>query len=307
MHFLLVGSLLFVVFDSLNENAAEAPKRIVVDDAALLTFLQLRAKAFLPEQFEARLDGLPAGELKRLIDDFVRQEALYREAKALGLDEKDFGVRQRMISQLEFINQGVVSSAIELADDDLEDHLERNKQRYYEPPKITLTHVYFGAERHGDEGARQRAQATLKELNGASSGKPVPFHVAPAHGDRFLYRQNYVNLEASEIKSHFGGEMQQQLFALQPDDKTWRGPFRSSYGYHLVLVTKQTDRYLPSIEELRQRLTVDVYQKKLDEELRRIESSVVESYSVELDDALKERLEADPFTEEDLEAADKPR
>ena len=307
MHFLLVGSLLFVVFDSLNENAAEAPKRIVVDDAALLTFLQLRSKAFLPEQFEARLVGLPAGELKRLIDDFVRQEALYREAKALGLDEKDFGVRQRMISQLEFINQGVVSSAIELADDDLEDHLERNKQRYYEPPKITFTHVYFGTERHGDEGARQRSQATLKELNGASSGKPVPFHVAPAHGDRFLYRQNYVNQEASEIKSHFGGEMQRQLFALQPDDKTWRGPFRSSYGYHLVLVTKQTDRYLPSIEELRQRLTVDVYQKKLDEELRRIESSVVESYSVELDDALKERLEADPFTEEDLEAADKPR
>ncbi len=301
VHFLLVGFLLFVVFRSLNENAAEAPKRIVVNDDSLVSLLQLRSKVFAPESFEARLDSLPAGELKRLIDDFVRQEALYREAKALGLDEKDFGVRQRMISQLEFINQGVVSSAIELADDDLKDYLERNKQRYYEPPKITFTHVFLGTERRSDEDARQRAQATLNELNGASSGNPVPFHLAPAHGDRFLYGQNYVNQEASEIKSHFGNEMQRQLFALQSDDKTWRGPFRSPYGYHLVLVTKQTNRYLPSFEELRRRLAVDAYREKLDEELRRIESSVVKSYSVELDDALKERLE-----KEGLEAADKP-
>ena len=195
-----------------------------------------------------------------------------------------------MISQLEFINQGIVSTAIELADDDLEVYLESNKQRYYEPRTITFTHVFHNAERNGDAAAQQRARATLQELNGASSGNRVPFHEAPAHGDRFLYHQNYVNQEASEIKSHFGSETQQQLFALQPDDKTWRGPFRSPYGYHLVLVTKQTDRYLPSFEELRQRVEMDAYQASFDRELRQIERSVVESYSVELDDALIERL-----------------
>ena len=301
VHFLLVGFILFVVFDSLSENAAEAPKRIVVDDDALVAFLQSRSRVFAPESFKARLDSLPAGELERLIDDFVRQEALYREAKALGLHEKDFGVRQRMISQLEFINQGVVSSAIELSDDDLEDYLERNEQRYFEPATITFTHVFLSSERHGDETAQKRAQATLKELNGAPSGNPVPFHVAPAHGDRFLFHQNYVNQDASEVKSHFGNEMQQQLFALQPDDKTWRGPFRSPYGYHLVLVTKQTDLYLPSFEELRRRLEMDAYRARLDEELRQIENSVIRGYSAEIDDALTERLE-----KEGLEAADEP-
>ena len=88
---------------------------------------------------------------------------------------------------------------------------------------------------------------------------------------------------------------------LQPDDKTWRGPFRSPYGYHLVLVTKQTDVYLPSFEELRRRLEMDAYQARLDEELRQIENSVIRGYSVEIDDALTDRLEKGG-----LEAADKP-
>jgi len=301
VHFLLVGSLLFAMFGSSGGESREASKRIVVDDDALVAFLQLRSRTFAPESFEERLDSLPASELGRLIDDFVREEALYREAKALKLDEKDYGARQRIIRQLGFINQGVVSSSIELSEDDLRSYLDRNKQRYHEPPTITFTHVFLGAERSGDSAALQRAKHKLEELNGASNGEPVPFHAATAHGDRFLYRQNYVRQEAGEIKSHFGIEMQQQLFSLQPDDRSWRGPFRSSYGYHLVLLTKQTERHLPGFEELRRRLEADAYRERLDEELRRIEISVVKSYSVELDEVLKGRLE-----KRSLEATDDP-
>ena len=32
--------------------------------------------------------------------------------------------------------------------------------------------------------------------------------------------------------------MQRALFALEPNESTWRGPLRSTYGYHLVLVTQ---------------------------------------------------------------------
>ena len=226
-----------------------------------------------------------------MIDEFVRDEALYREAKALGLDEKDFGVRQRVIRQLEFINQGVVSSAIELTEDDLRKYLEENQEKYREPPTITFTHVFLSTDRPGEETAEQRARTTLQELNGESNGVSVPFHEAPAHGDRFLYSRNYVNKNAGEIKSHFGHEMQERLFALEPNDKAWRGPFQSLYGYHLVLVTKKTESFVPSFQELRDRLQTDAFQKRLDAELSVIERSVIDGYLVSVDHDLKERLD----------------
>ena len=290
VHFFAVGLLAFVVFDLLSgEDIAEAPNRIVVDHDALAAFLQLRSKAIADD--DTMISQLSPAELKELIDDYVRDEALYREAKALGLDVKDVGVRQRMVRQLEFINRGVVASSIELTDDDLREFLKNNEQRYLEPPSITFTHVFLNAERHGEVVARQRAESLLRELNGAGGGVPVAFHEAPAHGDRFLYHQNYVDREESEIKSHFGPDMGEKLFALTPDDKAWRGQYRSPYGYHLVLVTRRAPPYLPPFEELRRRLESDAYLARLDRDLRRIESKVIKGYSVEIDEALRNRIE----------------
>jgi peptidyl-prolyl cis-trans isomerase C len=291
VHFLLAGFLLFVLFRIMGSDPAiDDSRRIVVSDDALVALLRFRTKVYASEPFEAQYESLSTAELQQLVDEFVRVEALYREAMALGLDKQDLGLRQRLISQLEFIHQGVVSSAIELSDDDLREYLDRNKNRYGEPPTITFTHVFFSNERRGGDDAMADSQATLKQLN-SESGVPVAFHEAPKFGDRFLYGQNYVNEQASEIRSHFGREMQQQLFALDPDDVTWRGPFHSPYGYHLVLVTKRVDRYLPSFAELRPRLLKDAYRARVDEQLRQLELSVVESYIVELDDPLKSRLE----------------
>ena len=60
---------------------------VVVDRDALLTFVQYRIKAFNPALAEEKLQSLSGEELDRLIEDFVREEVLHREALALGLDE----------------------------------------------------------------------------------------------------------------------------------------------------------------------------------------------------------------------------
>jgi parvulin-like peptidyl-prolyl isomerase len=84
--------------------------------------------------------------------------------------------------------------------------------------------------------------------------------------------------------------MQQRIFALHADDNSWHGPFRSPYGYHLVLMAKKTASYLPSLEDLRPRLEMDAHKTRLDLELEQIERAVVNSYSVELDDTIQGRL-----------------
>jgi hypothetical protein len=284
VHFLLIGCALFVVFGVLGEGKrAAAAKRIVVDGERLATYLEFNSRAY----GATSLDDLTTEQLDRLIDDFVRDEALYREATALGLDERDPGFRRQLIRRLEAINLEVVSSSIELTEDDLEEFLAERSDRYWVTPTITFTHVFFNHERHGEEKAQALARAKLAELNRAR----IPFHEAPAHGDRFLYLANYVKKGADEIASHFGSAMQEELFALEPDEETWVGPFRSPYGSHLILLTARTEGYAPTLDEVRRRVQSDAFQARLDDELDRITRSIVETYTIEIDRTLLNRLE----------------
>jgi hypothetical protein len=273
------GILLFLAFGLVSEDEpSDGSNRIAVDREALLTFMQYRSKIFQPGRFEEVLDNLPEAELQALVDDYALEEALYREAKALRLDEQDYSLRRGLIRKLEFINQGVISSTIKLSDSELERYMEANEARYYVPAKTTFTHVFFNAETHGEERAEALARAELETLNESS----VPFHKAPSHGDRFLYHRNYVNKAADEIASHFGVDLQEQLSHFEADDAVWRGPLRSTYGFHLVMVTKQTQGYVAPFEEMRGRVELDAAQDRLKQEMDRINQAIVDSYDVEI-------------------------
>jgi hypothetical protein len=128
-----------------------------------------------------------------------------------------------------------------LSETDLQRYLDENNDRYAVAPKTTFTHGFFSSEKHGDEKSRALALAKLKELNGSQ----VRFHEALSHGDPFLYHRNYVNKAAAEITSHLGSVMQAHLFAQDTDEKIWRGPFRSLYGFHLIMVTRLTAGFVP--------------------------------------------------------------
>ena len=289
VHFLLAGAALFIVFELVGrESLYDASKRIEVDGERLLTFQQFNSNTVGRDRPGAGLDDLSSEELERLIEDFVKQEALYREAKALGLDRNDPTFRRLLIGRLNSVNQMVVSSGVRLSDSDLEDYLAAHEDRYSVSPAVTFTHVFFSVDRHGDEGALTLARTKLDELNRTD----VPFHGAPSHGDRFLYHHNYVRKDAAEIASHFGSEMQRELFTRNADDTRWIGPLRSPYGYHLVMVTATSAGYTPKLDEIRRRVEADAYQAALEEEIERIATSIVESYDVVVDAALRERLDA---------------
>ena len=76
-----------------------------------------------------------------LVDDFVREEALHREALALGMDANDYVIKQRLIQSIQFITNGFVTAAVDVSDDDVADYYEANKDDYYVDPYVTFTHV----------------------------------------------------------------------------------------------------------------------------------------------------------------------
>ncbi|HSM29647.1 MAG TPA: peptidylprolyl isomerase [Woeseiaceae bacterium] len=281
VHFLAIGLGLFVLFDLVApEDAGLDEKTIVVDRPALLTFIQFRSKAFNPDAAAARLDALSDQELERLVDDYVREEALYREALALGMDQNDYVIKQRLIQSLQFITNGFVSAAVDISDEDIAEYYAANRDDYYVDPYVTFTHVYFSSDRHGREQARQLAQAKLAELN--SEG--VPFSESTRHGDRFLYNVNYVERTEDFVGSHFGRSMASELFALEADDGRWHGPLESAYGFHLVMVTRRTEGAYPPLEEIADSVREDALRIKLDKQNERAVQAIVDTYDIRMGD-----------------------
>ena len=88
LHFLLLGAALFALYGWLNGGLPDAQNEIVVSRG------QMRS---LESQFERVWRRPPTPEeLKGLIDNWVREEVMYREGLSMGLDRDDPVVRRRV-------------------------------------------------------------------------------------------------------------------------------------------------------------------------------------------------------------------
>ncbi len=276
VHFLAAGLGLFVLFNVVNRGDQDyEPNVITVDQEALLTFIQYRIKAFNPDLAKKKLNALSEEELQRLIDDYVREEVLHREAVALGLDD-DYIIRRRLVQKLEFITEGFAEAGANMDEAAVERYFEANKADYYVEPYVTFTHVFFQTEDRPREQARALAEKELQKLN----RNGVPFSEAPQHGDRFLYHVNYVERTPDYVGSHFGPPMAKALFELEPNEFVWRGPFDSPYGVHLVLLTTNEPGREPELEELERSIREDARRARVREETEAAIGDVVDAYDV---------------------------
>jgi hypothetical protein len=276
-HFLLAGLALFVFFEIVADDAASYDSKVInVDRDTLLTFVQFRTRAFEPKIAGERLDSMSAQELELLIDDYVREEALHREALALGMDKNDYVIKQRMIQSIEFITNGFVTAAVEVSDEDVRAYYEANRQDYYVQPYVTFTHVFFSSENRSRDDALALASDKLDELNANN----VVFSDAPRHGERFPYFVNYVERDPDFVRSHFGARMAEVVFALEPSDTRWFGPFESPYGAHLVMIARKAEGRYPELAEIETAIRQDVERELIRAQNDRAIQAIVDTYDV---------------------------
>lgn len=280
LHFLLIGLGLFVLYNLTVKDIPEETysKTIVVDKDALLTFMQYRSKAFDEKGFSEKLESMNEEELSNLIDDYVREEVLYREALGIGLDREDYVIRRRLVQKVEFINRGFIDSTTELSGDEIKKYFEENRDDYFVEPSVTFTHVYFGNDVHGKEKARVLAEQKLASLN----ENQVPFTKGGEHGDRFLYHLNYVERTPEYVSSHMGDEFTDEIFSLTPSDAIWYGPFESKYGSHLVMLSGKKDGRYPEIEEIYGRVKDDARFSIIREKSNKTIGEIIDAYDVRI-------------------------
>ena len=245
--FLLLGFGLYLLYAATQGSEDDpASRHIVVDREALAEYIQGRSRQY-DKNAEDKLAGMPPVELAALTESYIREEAMYREALALGLEQKDYLIRQRLVQSLQFMFRNL-GEAGEPTDAALREFYAQHRSRYAAPPTITFTHVFFDKDLHGWDGSEKLARRALADLNAgrtkAAAGQSWP-------GDRFAYGLNYADRDEDMIADQFGKDMARKLFAEKPDPDHWQGPFRSGSGVHLVLISRLASASAPAFDEMK--------------------------------------------------------
>ena len=194
-------------------------------------------------------------QLNILIEDFVREEVLYREAVASGLDQGDTIVRRRLAQKVEFLAQSVAST-VEPSDAELQAFFDDNQERYRVPEQVGFSHVYFSGSNRG-ASAETAARGALTRL---ATGE-VPTAEAAQLGDRFMLQYEYPPQSRDQIRDLFGPRFASRLFELPVDE--WTGPVPSSYGVHVVHVRQRVPSRLPALGEVRSQVARDLNEERL--------------------------------------------
>ena len=272
MHFLLIGLALFAIDGALQPGPGQGGSlnriELTEDDLRQMTVAWLA---------QGRPPPTPE-QMKSLVASKVREEILYREALALGLDKDDTIVKRRMAQKMEFLAEDV-SDLREPTTAELQAWFEKNAARFALPARATFRHLYFSPDRRG-ERAHDDAARALQQL----AGKSADGLGAAALADPFMFQDYYGDRSFEQLATQFGPKFAQALFQLTPS--SWQGPIESGYGWHLVWVDSLTPSRVPAFEEVESDVKAEWVAEQRAEFKRKAFEAMKTRYEIVLPDAL---------------------
>jgi peptidyl-prolyl cis-trans isomerase C len=235
LQFLLIGLVLFAGYAILQKRSGVPSSKQIS-----LTLDDLRQ---IDVYFESQWHRAPTPqEFTSLVESKVREEVLYREALAMGLDKDDTIVKRRMAQKMQFLAEDVANSH-EPTTAELKAWYEKNGQRFALPSRAAFRHLYFSPDRRGPKAHDDAANALTK-----IAGHPADSKAAAALADPFMFKDYYGDSSGEQLAKDFGPEFATALFQLKPG--SWQGPIESGYGWHLVFIDSITPGRIPAFEEV---------------------------------------------------------
>jgi hypothetical protein len=229
-------------------------------------------RRWLAGRWEHQWRRAPTGEdLDRLVEDFVREEVLYREALALRLDLADLVVRRRLVQKMEVL---AFADSAPIGDAAVTDYFLAHREDYRLPETISFTHVYFSAAARGGRAAED-ARAALTGLLSAKAD-------AAGVGDPPIVASPVTAATRRQVGDRFGAEFADAVFALTAGG--WDGPVASAHGQHLVLVTEHAGGRLPELDEVSGRVAADMDAERRAGAVDAMYARLRRSYEVTIED-----------------------
>jgi hypothetical protein len=272
-HFLVLGAAIFAAHGFITRYKTDKPGKILVTQAAIENLATGFTRTWQRPPTEDELQGL--------VRDYIREEAAYREALALGLDQDDMIVRRRLRQKLEFVSDGLATRT-EPSDAELQSFLQAHKKSFQTEPLFSFQQIYFNPQLHGENLHRDVARV-LDALHHSGS------HVHKNElGDPFLLQQTFDNVPLSDVEKTFGEQFASAISTLPVS--CWQGPIESGYGVHLVYVTKRADSHLPDLTEVREQVRREYLDAKRREATDKFYKTLLSRYSVRIEPTEEKKL-----------------
>jgi hypothetical protein len=248
VYFFVLGFVIFGLHSFLNRTDQEDKDPFTV--AVASTDIE-----WIRSSWEAQMKRPPTqSELQNLIDSYIREEILSREAYAMDLDERDIVIKRRLVQKLTFVFEDLAET-MEPSDNELKDYMRENQEKYRVPEMMSFTQVYFSTETRED--ALKEAKTVLARLKSAESGPEE----AASLGDMTMIDSSFRKRFSDEVARVLGREFAEALFSIE--EEGWQGPIGSTFGLHLVYISDHTASRMPGFENIRENVQNDfMYDRK---------------------------------------------
>lgn len=231
VHFILLGALLVFIHNLWSDWQGVQGRTIIVSASEI----ERLSKAW------SSTSGREPSDKDRdyIIDQYVKEEVLVREAQRLGLDVDDVIMRRRMAQKMDFLISAQ-SDAIEATERELRDYYTENKAEFASNERRSFNHIYLSPEKYGD-GIEAKASEVLAQLKSGADWKGL--------GDPFIQKRSYAVIPQAEVSRLFGPDFATDIFALKQGQ--WSGPIGSAFGLHLVKIETVDDALQADFEAVK--------------------------------------------------------
>jgi peptidyl-prolyl cis-trans isomerase C len=270
LHFLIAGAVIVALgtlFDRSNKTGFNGNLiQVTAPEIQRLREVWTRQWGHAPD----------SSQMKSLVDDYLREDVLYREALASGLDKDDTIIRRRLVEKMEFLSQELASTAP--SENELQDYFLQNREKFRSPKQVAFSHIYFSTSKRGANSEKD-ARSVLASLNEGS----IPLASVSRLGDSFMLQSEYPLQTQQQIKELFGDEFARKLFLV--DTGEWVGPIQSGYGFHLVRISQKLESRIPELPEVRNQVLTDFQNRRLQVVSQAFYDRVRKRYQIEIDKA----------------------
>jgi len=232
---------------------------------------------------QGRFDQLPdekkAEISQRVIDGLISQELIYADAKKEGVLEST-EYKNELAKVLERVKVQLASKVwekrqfdkVKVASKDIKAYYKANPEEFMEKEKVRASHILFRFKKSKDDKienekeALANAQAIIKELSGlknnalntkfaelAKSKSEGPS--GPKGGDLGFFGQGQMLPSFNDA-----------VFAMKKGEVS-KNPVKTSYGYHVILVTDKQNAKNLSYDEVKgfieQKLKVEAFKEQM--------------------------------------------
>ena len=273
LHFMFVGAIIYLLYGVFAEPLPEADDKTIVVTAGEIEWMQTA--------WQKRWNRPPtAEEFDGLIQQYIKETVLYREALTMGLNQHDQVIRRRLAQKLEFLAKDLVALTPP-TEEELSAYFDLHRERYQEPALYTFTQVFVDPDKRGDS-TLDDAEVIKTSLIAQGDAVEDP----GALGDDFMLQNYYPQKDLVEIQKQFGSGFTESLAKLSPGQ--WHGPVLSGYGVHLVYISSVSEPPAQVLADVRERVVQDWEMERGEELNDKFYASLREQYTVVIEEASEE-------------------